>query len=118
MKKYFDSMGEVVFYYFLFLFSVAIAFSLAESVSLADSFYWAFVSATSTGYGDVLPKTVIGKVITFVTIHAGVFFFAPLVVIRLLDKLIEDKNQFTHEEQLHIMQKIEEISNKLDKKGL
>ncbi|MCZ3096476.1 potassium channel family protein, partial [Acinetobacter baumannii] len=40
-------------------------------VSIPRSMYWAVVTLTTTGYGDMVPKTAFGQFITSLTILLG-----------------------------------------------
>jgi voltage-gated potassium channel len=48
----------------------------SKFTSIPATLYWAVVTLTSTGYGDIVPVTDIGKFLTGVIILAGVAFFA------------------------------------------
>ena len=53
------------------LLSGAVGMVLIEGWSFSDALYWASVTATTTGYGDVVPDTDSGKIFTiFYTIIA------------------------------------------------
>ena len=41
-------------------------FAIVEGVSLLDALHWALVSVTSVGYGDLFPRTQLGKMLTCV----------------------------------------------------
>lgn len=99
MYKYMDTIKELAFLYILVLLLGTVTFSLVEGRSFWDSFYWAFITATSTGYGDISPQTTVGRITAFCLIHFNVLFLYPLIVIQLLSKVYEDRNEFTHEEQ-------------------
>ncbi len=44
--------------------------------SIPATLYWAVVTLTSTGYGDMVPTTDIGKLLTGIIVLSGVAFFA------------------------------------------
>lgn len=45
--------------------------------------------------------------------HLSIFVVAPLIVVRLVDRLNEDRDVFTHEEQIHILEGIARIEARL-----
>jgi hypothetical protein len=71
------------------------------------------VTGLTIGYGDLYPVTVGGKIVAIGLMHLVPLVIVPLIVARLLITVIEDKNQFSHDEQ-------EEMKNdiKLIKKAL
>jgi voltage-gated potassium channel len=44
--------------------------------SIPDTLYWSVVTLTTTGYGDMVPQTSLGKLLTGVIMIIGVGFFA------------------------------------------
>lgn len=94
-----DTIKELAFLYILVLLLGTVIFSVAEGKSLWDSFYWTFITATSTGYGDITPQTIVGRITAFCLIHFNVLFLYPLIVIQLLNRVYQDRDEFTHEEQ-------------------
>ena len=54
-------------------------FSLVEGVDLFDGLYWALVTMTTVGYGDVVPRTEAGRVIAMLTIAAGIAVYTATV---------------------------------------
>jgi voltage-gated potassium channel len=57
-------------------------FAHLEGRGYLESLYWAGTTATSTGYGDISPKTVAGQMLAFVLMHVSIFCIAPLIVVR------------------------------------
>ena len=47
--------------------------------------------------------------------HLSIFVVAPLIVVRLVDRLNENRDAFTHEEQLHILESLARIEARLDR---
>jgi voltage-gated potassium channel len=86
-----------------------------EDRALAESLYWAATTATSTGYGDIAPKTQWGQLLAVVLMHLSIFGVAPMIVVRLMERLNEDRDAFTHEEQLHILDGLKRIEERLER---
>ena len=108
-----DTLKELAFYYTLLLTISALIFMVLEKQSFAASLYWAGTTATSTGYGDISPKTVGGQALALILMHLSIFVVAPMIVVRLIDRLNEDRDAFTHEEQVQILQGINRIEERL-----
>jgi len=92
VQKYFDSLKEVLLYYVGLLVVGGLAFSLVEAKPLLDSMWWAVVTATSTGYGDVLPVTILGKLVGVVVMNIGILAIVPLITAHIASKLIVDND--------------------------
>lgn len=50
----------------------AIIIAYTEKVSYSDGLWWAFVTATTVGYGDISPRTFIGRVAASVLMLVGI----------------------------------------------
>jgi voltage-gated potassium channel len=70
-----------------------------KSASLGDSVWWAIVTASTVGYGDISPKSWEGRVIAGVLISIMVLLVIPLITAHFASKLIVDHDAFRHEEQ-------------------
>lgn len=110
IKHLIDTPLEVIGYYLVFLVLASLAFSWVEGVPLVKAFYWAFITTTSTGYGDVTPSGIPGYILTFVTAHVGIFFFAPLIVGHFIMKLLPNQHEWTDEEQKKLFSMLEKIN--------
>jgi voltage-gated potassium channel Kch len=75
-------------------------FDLAEAkYGIGDSLWWAFTTATTTGYGDMYPVTVVGRGVAIFLMHFGPGFAFPVMTAIMSAKLIVDSDAFTHAEQ-------------------
>jgi len=54
------------------------AFAALEGHSLADGMWWAFVTVTTVGYGDVVPGTTAGKIVAVALMLGGIGFLLVL----------------------------------------
>lgn len=110
-----DTFRELALIYVVLLLICATLFMWLEGQSFWTSLYWAATTATSTGYGDLSPKTAAGQILAVTLMHVSIFGVAPLIIVRLVDRLNEDRDAFTHEEQLHILDGIARIEARLER---
>lgn len=94
-----DTFKELLAVYIALVAIASVAFAIAESKPLGDSVWWAFVTAMTVGYGDIVPVTTAGRVIGGLLMHVIPLFVIPLVIVRLLRAFVRDEHEFTHAEQ-------------------
>ena len=110
-----DTLKELAAIYIGLLLVTAILFAWFESRGFGESLYWAATTATSTGYGDISAKTVGGQIVSVILMHASIFMIAPLIVVRLIERLNDDRDQFTHDEQERILATLERVEKRLER---
>lgn len=120
-KRATDTLREVFIYYIVVMFISALLFHLLESVSIGDALYWAGVTMTTVGYGDISPHTVLGKLLSVIIANISIFLLAPLIVVRMIEHLVEDRDHFSHDEQEELKQRLisleQLLKNEIEKKG-
>lgn len=75
--------------------------SVAEShfKSIPDTIWWAIVSLTTTGYGDMVPLTSTGKIMASVIMLTGIAFFAlpaGIITAGFIDEFRNERIKKTH----------------------
>ncbi len=110
-----DTFGELALIYITLLVISALLLMQFEGIDFGTAIYWAATTATSTGYGDISPKTGAGQFVAVALMHLSIFMVAPLIVVRLVDRLNENRDAFTHDEQVHILEGIARIEARLDR---
>lgn len=108
-----DSFSEIILYYLIILALSGFLFSYFEDKPLFESMWWACVTGLTIGYGDLYPITVGGKIVAIALMHLVPLFIVPLIVARILMTVIENKDQFAHDEQEELKSDIKEIKKAL-----
>ena len=109
-----DTFKELGLIYLVIVSVAAVVFSVAEDKPLTESFWWAFVTALTVGYGDMYPVTLIGRIDAVLLMHVVPLFILPMVIARLLDQMIVDHDKFSHDEQERIKADLELIKKALN----
>ncbi len=73
--------------------------------------WWAWVTITTVGYGDVVPSSMAGKFFAGILILTGIGLFALLTA--NISAFLVEKDE--DEEQLKIIQKLNEITDRLER---
>lgn len=73
-KAFFNTNGfkYVIFVTVLMILAGGFLIHFAEGMSLSDGIWWAFVTATTVGYGDISPNTLYGRIIAMVLMLVGI----------------------------------------------
>ncbi len=87
--------------YLAAVLAAATAVSVLEDWAFGDAVWWAFVTTTTTGYGDLSPATAAGRVIAVVTMFVGIVGIG-VIVGRIAAVVIRTRDDFTHEEQVDL----------------
>ncbi|XP_030018894.1 potassium voltage-gated channel subfamily A member 7-like isoform X2 [Sphaeramia orbicularis] len=111
LKASMRELGLLIFFLFIgvILFSSAIYFAEADHtntafISIPHAFWWAVVTMTTVGYGDMYPETVWGKLVGSMCAIAGVLTISlpvPVIVSNFSyfyhrETECEDQTEYTH----------------------
>lgn len=99
--------------YFLIVGTAGVIFEFAEGRGLAESLWWAVVTATTVGYGDLSPVTAVGRVMATVLMHLTTLCVLPLLSAEIAAKLIVDRDMLTHDEQEEMKERLQRIERML-----
>ncbi|GIE80413.1 hypothetical protein Aph02nite_63630 [Actinoplanes philippinensis] len=70
-----------------------------DGTSFGDSIWWAVVTASTVGYGDISPQSWQARVLAGILISVMVLLVIPLITAHFSSKLIVNNDAFRHEEQ-------------------
>lgn len=106
-------------YELLLLYALALViggglYAIAENKPMGDALWWAAVTATTTGYGDMYPTSLAGRMIAFVLMNVNLIFILPLLIGRMITALIEDQDKFTDAEQRQLLSDVAENNRLLN----
>ncbi|SNT32121.1 voltage-gated potassium channel [Asanoa hainanensis] len=94
-----NSPRTLMLSYALMIVVAAALYSIFEKVNVGDSLWWAVVTASTVGYGDISPDTWQARAIAVVLISTMVLLVIPLITAHFASRLIVDNDAFRHEEQ-------------------
>jgi voltage-gated potassium channel len=90
------------------------AFASVENLSLGDGVYWAIVTMTTVGYGDISPKTAESKAIAITVMLIGIGF-AALVVGAIADRFIHPPVHELEVAEEDLLKQVKDISARLQR---
>ena len=82
------------------------AVSAGEFPRLWDGVWWAVVTVTTVGYGDLYPKTVQGRLIGMVLMFVGIGFLS-LLTAAVASRFVKQDRGEEHEELMEALRRIE-----------
>lgn len=88
-------------------------FAALEGKSFSEGLWWATVTALTVGYGDLTPVTTAGRIMGIVFGHFWIFMIIPMIIANIILHLVEDKDAFTHEEQVELMHRLQNIERRV-----
>ena len=73
-SKFLNTNGLIYALYFTIamILTGSVCISYAEEMSFWDSIWWAFVTTTTVGYGDISPATPLGRIIAGLLMLVGI----------------------------------------------
>jgi voltage-gated potassium channel len=91
-----------------------VAFASVENKPVGDGIYWAVVTMTTVGYGDFVPKTPEGKVITICVMLVGIGF-ATLLIGSIAERFINRPVQEPERTDGDVREQVKDISARLQR---
>jgi voltage-gated potassium channel len=85
-------LGYIVILTLLIAMGIGGAFALLEGSPLADGLWWAIVTVTTVGYGDMFPVTPAGRFAAALLMLLGIGFVA-LITASVAAHFVEDRNE-------------------------
>jgi voltage-gated potassium channel len=115
MLRYADSIKELLALYGALLLAAAGAYAVFEHKPFLDALWWASVTATTVGYGDMYPATLGGRIVAVALMHVTLLFILPLLIGNICSRCIKDQNEFSHAEQEELKAALRRLEEKLDR---
>lgn len=90
-----------------------IAIHFAEGMELSDGFWWAFVTTTTVGYGDISPSTGVGRAIAIILMITGIGLLGTLTstITSFFLNLKPDKPTHKDEVVSLVLRQVEDLEN-------
>ena len=104
-----NSPPTLILSYSLLITTCSVIYHFVEDVSYGDALWWAVVTASTVGYGDISPKTGVGRVMAGLLISLMVLIVVPLITAQFASKLIVDHDAFQHDEQEELKNNLREV---------
>lgn len=82
--------------------------------TIGDSVWWAVVTASTVGYGDISPETWQARCMAALLISVMVLLVVPLITAHFASKLIVDTDAFRHEEQEELKYNLRRVRQLLE----
>jgi voltage-gated potassium channel len=109
-----NSPPTLILSYSLLIATCSVLYHFFEDVAYGDALWWAVVTASTVGYGDISPKTGAGRVMAALLISIMVLIVVPLITAHFASKLIVDHDAFQHDEQEELKNNLRQVRQLLE----
>ena len=79
--------------------------------SLGDAFWWAIITITTIGYGDIVPVTQTGRIIGSIVAFAGVLIFM-IITAKIASLFTQNRAEASQEK---LIKQVTQLLEKLEK---
>lgn len=98
-------LGVLVVIMASFVLVAAVVFMIAEDLSPIQAFYFAIVTMSTVGYGDIHPKTHAGMILSVIMILGGVGIFTGTVAI-ITNAIVSKRDRDAAKAKIHLLSEI------------
>jgi voltage-gated potassium channel len=109
-----NSPRTLILSYLLLIAVCSVLYHFFEHVAYGDAVWWAVVTASTVGYGDISPKTGAGRFMAALLISIMVLIVVPLITAHFASTLIVDHDAFQHEEQEELKDNLRRVRQLLE----
>src|SRR4051794_38436531 len=109
-----NSPRTLILSYLILIAACSVLYHFFEKVAYGDALWWAVVTASTVGYGDISPKTGQGRLMAALLISIMVLIVVPLITAHFASKLIVDHDAFQHEEQEELKENLRQVRRLLE----
>jgi voltage-gated potassium channel Kch len=103
---------------FVVVAGAAVAMVDSENVgSIEDGIWWALTTVTTVGYGDVVPRSTLGRVVAGVVMLVGIGFFALLTAVAATFVKQDEKPEELRLQLEDIVARLERIERSIAERG-
>ncbi|GAA2903843.1 hypothetical protein Acy02nite_52510 [Actinoplanes cyaneus] len=104
-----NSPRTLLLAYLILIVVCGTLYSHFETRSIGDSLWWAVVTASTVGYGDISPSSWQARMLAALLISIMVLLVIPLITAHFASKLIVDHDAFRHEEQEELKANLRQV---------
>lgn len=100
--------------YLVLILVCAVLFTFFEGKSFGEALWWAVVTASTVGYGDISPQSWQGRLMGALLMSLMVLIVVPLITAHFASKLIVDQDAFKHDEQEELKNNLRQVRRLLE----